>query len=524
MDAWRDVLGAEHVKTDGQTLAGATQNVGALVRRVIAVLTPGSAAEVARVVGLAARHRTPLWTYSTGRNWGLGSRLPVEDGAALVDLSRLDKILGVDLVAGTATIEAGVTQGQLARHLAAARAPLFVNVTGSSPDTSLIANALDRGTGFHCARTGQLSDLEVVLGDGRVIRTGYARLPAARLGGAWRPGLGPELDGLFAQSGFGIVTRATVELMCSSPAHALLSCSLGNKNDVSRFVESIAGLSRRGVLHAALHFSSRARSTSVVGSLVYRYLCAAGEPAGSATRAQARALAECAVTGAWSASCDLSGTKLQVQESFRQARRALRGIGTASLVTASSFSALKGGPSRAGPRSREARAVLSAGQASWEHACGLPSEAALHSIPWSLPDAPFVDEPELDRGRAGTLFVVPAVPLAGPAVVEANALVERISGEAGFLAYITWNQVARGALEGVINVVFDREDNSQCDRARAWARRLAEALVHAGFPPYRLGIQDMDLARGDPETDRVTQELARVLDPAGILSPGRYNT
>ena len=521
--AWRDALGEAQVRNDAAALADAAQNVTGLTRRVIAVLTPATTAEVARAVAVAARHAVPLWTYSTGRNWGMGSRLPVRDGAALLDLSRMNRIHAVDLVAGTATVDAGVTQGQLAAHLAAAKSPLFVNVTGSSPATSLIANMLDRGTGFHRARVGQLSDLEVVLGDGRVIRTGYARLPGTRLAGAWRPGLGPELDGLFAQSGFGVVTRGTVELMFRSPAHAILSCAIAKRNDVSRFIEAMANLSRKGVLHAALHFSSRARSTSVVGPLVYRYLVAAGDAAGAETAARARALAERAVSGTWSASCDLSGTKLQVQEAFRQARRCLRGVGTASLVTASTFAALSGGPARASLKARSSRALLAAAQAQWEHACGTPSDAALHSVPWCLP-GPFADEVDLDRGRAGTFFVVPAIPLSGPAVCEANAIVDRVSAAAGFVPYTTWNQVSRGALEGVINVVFEAGDAAQAARARRWARDLAEALAAAGFPPYRLGIQDMDLARGDEATGQVVAALGRVLDPAGILSPGRYET
>lgn len=522
IQAWRDALGPEHVRDDPETLAGAERNVSALTRRVLAVLTPATTAEVARIVAIAAQYGVPLWTYGTGRNWGLGSRLPVHETAALVDLSRMNQILSVDRIAGTATVQAGVTQGQLAAHLASTKSPLFVNVTGSAPETSFIANALDRGTGFHRARAHQISDLEVVLGDGRVIRTGYARLAPTRMAGAWRPGIGPELDGLFAQSGFGIVTQATVELLFRAPAHAVLACSIGKRSDVSRFVEALASLSRRGILHAALHFSSRARSTSVVGPLVYRYLCAAGEPAGAATAFQARSLADQAVTGTWSASCDLSGTKLQVQEAFRQARRALRGIGSVTLTQAPMFKVLAGGPQAASKHARPKRALVAAAYAGWEHACGTPSHAALYSIPWSLPGVPFDDEVELDRGRAGTLFVVPAIPLHGPAVAEANAIVARVSAEAGFAPFITWNQVARGALEGVINVVFDRDDPAQVARAHDWARRQTEALSAAGFPPYRLGIQNMDLVRGEPETDRVIQELGRVLDPAGILSPGRY--
>lgn len=52
------------------------------------VLRPSSEDEVRRIVGLANEHRIALYPFSTGKNWGLGSKLPVIDGCVLVDLSR----------------------------------------------------------------------------------------------------------------------------------------------------------------------------------------------------------------------------------------------------------------------------------------------------------------------------------------------------------------------------------------------------------------------------------------------------
>jgi 4-cresol dehydrogenase (hydroxylating) len=520
LDAFRRALSPAQVKDDTETLAAYASNVTALPRRIAAVAYPASTDEVARLVRAACEHRAPLWPVSTGKNWGLGSRAPVRDGATIVDLGRMDRIHALDAALGTATIEPGVTQGQLAAHLTAAKLPLYLNVTGSSPASSVIANALERGTGFHMPRAGMLAALQVVLGDGRVIDTGLARFGDPRVARAYADGIGPALDGLFSQSSFGIVTRATVRLTHRPPAHGVLAMSLQRERDLARFVDAVAGMHRRGVLTCALHFSSRARGTSVTGPLAYRHLVAQGCPPGPATAARARALVESRIRSPWGASCGLAGTKLQVHEGFRQARRQLRGIGSATLLTARSFAALARPPATA-ERTREERAWLAAVSASFDHSLGIPSDAALHSVPWSLP-GPFVDEPELDRGRAGTFFVVPVIPLDGQAVVDAMALVDRVSKAHALAPATTWNQVSFGALEGVINAVFDREDRESCARARDWARALASALKDAGFPPYRLGVQDQDLARTPGAYDDVLAELGRVLDPAGVLAPGRY--
>src|SRR5258708_4909082 len=73
--------------------------------------------EVLQIVSLANAHQIPLYPFSTGKNWGLGSKLPVVDGCVLVDLSRMDRIVEVNEAFAYAIIEPGVTQAHLAAHL-----------------------------------------------------------------------------------------------------------------------------------------------------------------------------------------------------------------------------------------------------------------------------------------------------------------------------------------------------------------------------------------------------------------------
>ena len=47
---------------------------------------------MAKIVAVANQHKTPLYPISQGKQWGMGSKLPVKDGAAIVDLSEMNRI------------------------------------------------------------------------------------------------------------------------------------------------------------------------------------------------------------------------------------------------------------------------------------------------------------------------------------------------------------------------------------------------------------------------------------------------
>src|SRR6187549_665968 len=94
------------------------RNVTALSRDIPFVLRPRTEAEVGRIVAFANQYQAPLYPISTGKNWGLGSKLPVLDGSVVLDLSLLNEIAHVSETGLYALIGPGVTQGQLAAYLA----------------------------------------------------------------------------------------------------------------------------------------------------------------------------------------------------------------------------------------------------------------------------------------------------------------------------------------------------------------------------------------------------------------------
>jgi 4-cresol dehydrogenase (hydroxylating) len=313
-NAWSDRFGARMVRTDEATIRRYTANVSGLERAITAVLYPESSADVQALVRVANEVRLPLYPISTGCNWGLGSKLPVRDGAAVVDLSRMDRIHEVNETHGYAVIEPGVTQRKLHGRLEAAHSFYHLSVTGSGAETSILGNALDRGIAHQGPRAEQISGLEVVLGTGELIRTGSGHFPQSRTTHLYRHGIGPSLDGLFCQSNFGIVTRAAIRLRRRQPAHGVLGCAIPGEEGLAALVDGVASLVRQGIHDPCVHISNSARARSVVG----------GALAQQCPRRDVEDILDAELRGAWNLSCPLSGTAAHVRLRYREARAALR--------------------------------------------------------------------------------------------------------------------------------------------------------------------------------------------------------
>ena len=151
-----------------------------------------STEEVAAVVRIAARHRIPVWPSSKGRNWGYGTTLAIEDGAIVMILERMNRILEVNEELAYAVIEPGVTYEQFNAYLRARATSCGSTASTATAQGSVIGNAMERGVGEtpYGDHFGNLCGLEVVLPDGELVQMGGnqgARRPGIRTNGAWAP-------------------------------------------------------------------------------------------------------------------------------------------------------------------------------------------------------------------------------------------------------------------------------------------------------------------------------------------------
>ncbi len=492
LQAWAAAIGAEHVSDAAERCAAYGAATYATGTTVAAVLRPASRDEVAACLRIAARHGVAVHPIACGRNWGLGSRTPTRDGSVVLDLGRMNAITGFDEAMAWVEVEPGVSFRQLHAFLAARGSRLFASVTGSSPEASVMGNALERGDGG-----GPLSDrcahacgLEAVLATGEVIRTGFSRYGESPLAHVHRWGVGPSLDGLLAQSNLAVVTRMTVWLTPLPRSIQAFRFTLDDDGRLPGLVDALRGLRLDGTLRAPVGLWNRLRVLS------------AQRPRPPADAAGPR----------WSGLTGLyAATALQ--------GRALREHVAETLaphVDRWSAEERSGDPTAG-------QELLWDTEPAFGWLQGVPHEESLVSAYW---EKSFVPERSLDpdRDRCGVLWVCAALPLQGAAVARLAAVVDAVLPAYGFDPMLAVVAATERCAYAVPSLLFDRDAPGADGRARACHDALLDAFTGEGWRPYRLAVGAMDRAGGGTEDSAaVLRRVRAAFDPAGILAPGRYD-
>lgn len=502
---------------DGGALIAYQENVSVYERRIPLVLRPRGTSEVQHIVRLAQKLNTPLYPISRGRNWGMGSRLPVQEGSVVLDLSEMRTIRKLDEEFGTVDLEPGVTQGALAEYLREQKSRFFCDVTGSGIDTSIIGNACERGVAYNSLRADMLIQLEVVLGTGEVLRTGFGHYPQAKNAHLYRYGVGPDMQGLFLQSNLGIITCATMKLMARAPYQSSFMINLKREEDLGPLVVALRELKRDGVFDCVVHIGNRYRRLTAAAPTIFDYYQKQGRPI---DRAGAEALVEKKLSSAWSAIGTLRGPKNHVKYAERVLKKELARFGSIMILTAEK---IRFGQSIAKTFGLHSLAAfLDAAAGAYGMTYGQPSNNALKSVYWpqattsTTPDQP-------DKSPAGLLFCLPIIPMSAAAVDSAVHLAHQVAEAHGFRMAMTLNLLHDTALEGVFNIDFPRQDPSRVQAAHTCIQEMTRAFAQHGFMPYRLDIETMPIMI-DPQDLfwQKAKEIKKVFDPHNIIAPGRY--
>jgi glycolate oxidase len=166
----REICGADHVLTHPRALATYRSDALAHYREEpLAAVLPGDADQVREVVRACFDARVP-WV-ARGSGTGLsGGALPVADGMLIV-LSRLRRILSVDLADARVVVEPGVTN--LAISGAVAPTHFYPPDPSSQIVCSIGGNIAENSGGAHCFKygftTNYVTGLQLVLTDGTVV-------------------------------------------------------------------------------------------------------------------------------------------------------------------------------------------------------------------------------------------------------------------------------------------------------------------------------------------------------------------
>jgi glycolate oxidase len=243
IDDLRRIVGPAHVIDDPVALLTYECDALAHARELpTVVVLPGSADEVQAVVRLCARDGVPF--VPRGHGTGLsGGAMPVP-GGVVIALSRLTRILHVDLANHRMTVEPGVTNLDITREVAAA-GYYYAPDPSSQQVCSIGGNVAENSGGAHCLKYGftvhHILAVTIVLADGSRVELGSPLADAP----------GPDLLGLFigSEGTLGVVTSVTVRLLRRPATVRTLLAAFGSMDAGGAVVSDVIAA---GIVPAAI--------------------------------------------------------------------------------------------------------------------------------------------------------------------------------------------------------------------------------------------------------------------------------
>lgn len=478
-------------------------------RLASAAVAPANVEQVQQVVRIANRYRIPLYPISTGRNLTYGGSAPTLSGSIVVDLKRMNRILAVDEKRHFAVVEPGVSYFDLYNYIKEHKLKVMLDV----PDPgwgSPIGNSLDHGVGYTMApfrdHFGAHCGMEVVTAEGEVLRTGMGALPGADSWQDCRYSAGASVDGLLAQSNFGIVTKMGFWLMPLPETYFTGTVTVPRYQDLTAMVEEVSYL----------------EDSFLIGYPTY------GSPVGGGFMGPPPALAQLLRNGwpsieqledyvrsagrpAWSVRLNFYGPEETVRANWAAAKRRF-----AQAIPGAAF---EDGIFLKLPVAAEMEPNL---DQTIKQALGIPALEIFMAV---------ARNPMTDRDpAAGHADFFAIVPRKATALWEAARTMFEAYREMGLPAQhdpFTTPLCFYSRAFMVITIVPTWRDAEKNRRSRDLLTKVMDRCGEHGFAPYRTSpaFQEHLVGKysyGNNALLKFQQRLKSGIDPNGILAPGRY--
>lgn len=390
----------------------------------------------------------------------------------LVDLRRMNRVLEINEESAYAVVEPGVNFFDLYEHLRAGGHPLMMPVTELAFG-SMVDHVLESGCVL--APCG----VEVVLADGSLVRTVMGGLPDNRSWHACGQIPAPAVDGLFLQSGFGIVTRMGVWLRPRPERYLSCNVSCRHDRDLEALIDTIRPFLLDGTITNHPVLSNLISNAARVAGRREWY---AGD--GVIPEAELERIADETGIGRWNLRFALHGRPGIVQAQLAALAAAFGGIPQ----------------SRFGYRVYDGDAPEQAIHADDRSQAGIPEADLDHAVRWG------------DGAASDYISVSLAARLNAGEVVAQYRLLRSGLERHGFDHHGTLILGARGVFH-VCRLPFDGQDDAQVQAAYGAREEVLTQLATAGHRPA------VSSERKDHVLQRLHRSIRDAVDPNGILTP-----
>src|SRR5688572_6469486 len=252
------IVGGKHVReARAQRVTYAMDGLPTHRRVPDLVVLPGTREELIAVVRLLAAHQVPF--VPRGAGTGLSGGALANEGAVLLVLTRLNRILSLDAANRAATVEPGVVNAKLSAAVKPHGLQYAPDPSSQSACT-IGGNVAENAGGPHCLKYGVTANhvlaLELLLADGTLVDVG------SRGGEPW----GPDLVGLFvgSEGNFGIATKITVRL---TPLPRAIRTLLADFQSIRAAGAAVSAIIASGIVPAALEMMDQSCVCAVEDSV-----------------------------------------------------------------------------------------------------------------------------------------------------------------------------------------------------------------------------------------------------------------
>jgi len=242
-EALRDMVGDENFTDSLIDMIAYSKDASEFKHRPDAAVWPQTTGQIAEILKLANRELFPV--IARGAGTGLaGMAVPVEGGLVL-DLARMDRIIMISIEDRVAVVQPGVVY----KDLQDALTPdgfFFPPDPASGAVSTLGGNVACNAGGIKGAKYGTTKDyvlaLEVVLPDGRILRTGSRCMKSVS---------GYDLTRLFvgSEGTLGVITEITLKI---NPKPGLTRTAMATFDDLGDAGRAVSEIMHSGILPSAL--------------------------------------------------------------------------------------------------------------------------------------------------------------------------------------------------------------------------------------------------------------------------------
>lgn len=493
-----------------------------------ALVYPVSTEQVQNVMRAAKKFGIPIWPVSTGKNWGYGEKTACYPGGITMILERMNKIWHVDEELGYAVIEPGVTYRQLNDHLKTNSPTLWSDSAGTTQHASVLGNALDKGRGLtpYADHFGNLCGMDIVLSDGRLLETGGGPQNNNQVKHIYKWGVGPYLDGLFAQSNLGVVVKAGIWLMPAPECFDWAAFEYtASEEQFGAFIDDLRRLVFQGAIRSRPHLANDFAMMCILSQYPFELL---GD--------DKRCLSESALKtwrmrhgiAQWTFGCGLYGNSMEVLSQKRTIRSVLRRYGRIQFIGAIIKDDWHGKLlRRLAPLVNrwlgKSNAFMDALIPGVNLFRGIPTDHFVRQVYFKSHQQKPEDNIDPARDQCGLLWIGPVVPFTSQHVIHALMLAKDVFSRHKFDFFVEIIVESPRTIILLVGVFYERKNSSDAERAKVWYQEMRSLFLQNGYPPYRTTTMSMpDALRENAVANDFLQTIKTAVDPSNIVAPGRY--